>query len=228
MKELLLYELAGKCDIRYSLFAWRTRMALRHKRLPFATRGVRVSDKASIEFSGQELVPILVDGDTITPDSSKIAEYLEDKYADSPTLYGCEKARALGRFVSIWVDRRLVPLLVPLLMIDVVELVDEEDANHLRRQIEGAFGKSLEELSEDRERKLKAFGKEVHPARLLLKSQPFIAGEDPTYSDYVLFSLFQWARIVSNTTVLQKDDSLHEWIERLSDLYDGFARQYAG
>ena len=47
---IALYELQGKGGRRYSLFSWRTRMALKHKGLEFETRPVRLSDKAAIDF----------------------------------------------------------------------------------------------------------------------------------------------------------------------------------
>jgi hypothetical protein len=60
---LILYELGGLDDCRYSLFSWRTRLALAHKGLAAEHRPVRVSDKAAIAFSGQTKVPTLRDGD---------------------------------------------------------------------------------------------------------------------------------------------------------------------
>jgi hypothetical protein len=65
---LVLYELGGRNDARYSLFSWRTRLALAHKGLSAELRPVRVSDKAAIGFSGQGKVPILVDGERVVVD----------------------------------------------------------------------------------------------------------------------------------------------------------------
>jgi len=59
---LALYELGGLDDRRYSLFSWRTRLALAHKGLTPEYRPVRISDKAAIAFSKQDKVPILIDG----------------------------------------------------------------------------------------------------------------------------------------------------------------------
>ena len=64
---LTLYELGGLDDRRYSLYSWRTRMALAHKGLTPEYRPVRVSDKAAIAFSKQDKVPILIDGDNRDP-----------------------------------------------------------------------------------------------------------------------------------------------------------------
>src|SRR6202008_911537 len=87
---IALYELKGKNDRRYSLFSWRTRMALRHKGLDFESIGVHLSDKAAIDFSGGKTVPVIRDQDAIVRDSWKIAEYLENRYKDAPPLFGGE------------------------------------------------------------------------------------------------------------------------------------------
>ena len=92
-----LWELGGKAGRSYSLFSWRTRMALAHKRLPFETRPVCMSDKPAIAFSGGKTVPVLKDGDTVVRDSWKIAEYLETRYPEAPSLFGGDIGRGLAR-----------------------------------------------------------------------------------------------------------------------------------
>ena len=52
-----LWELRGREDRRYSLFSWRTRMALRHKGLEFKSTPVAMGDKAAIAFSGGSPTP---------------------------------------------------------------------------------------------------------------------------------------------------------------------------
>ena len=54
---ITLWELGGKEGRRYSLFSWRTRMALTHKGLAFETQPVCMSDKAAIAFSSGKTVP---------------------------------------------------------------------------------------------------------------------------------------------------------------------------
>ena len=79
---MVLYELGAPGDLRYSQFSWRARMALALKGADVEFRPVAVSDKAAIAFSGQDKVPILVDGDRVVSDSWAIAEYLEAAIAD--------------------------------------------------------------------------------------------------------------------------------------------------
>ena len=68
-----------------------------HKGLPFDTIPWRFTDKDAIAFSGQGRVPVLVDGDEVVSDSWTIATYLEDAYADRPSLFrGDGGARSHG------------------------------------------------------------------------------------------------------------------------------------
>jgi glutathione S-transferase len=221
---LILYELGGRNDRRYSQFSWRTRMALAHKGLAAEMRPVRVSDKQAIAFSNQDKVPILVDGDETIHDSWKIAEHLERRYPDAPSLFGGEVGHALSRFVNAYVDRVLIPRLAPLLMIDVVHGVDDGDARHLRDQIKRVFGKTLEDLAAGREQGISAYRKLLDPVRATLRAQPFLSGNGPAYADYILFSQLQWARIVSDCEVLEPADALAAWRERMLDLHSGLAR----
>jgi glutathione S-transferase len=229
MATLTLYELGGLRDCRYSQFSWRTRLALAHKGLGVSYRPVRVSDKQAIAFSAQDKVPILVDesGTAIT-DSWRIAEHLESRWPDHPSLFGGSAGHAFARFINNWVDRTLVPQAAPMLMGDVVECVDAEDAAHLRRQMEKIFGKSLEELRAEREARIKEFRRALDPARGSLRTQQFLSGSTPAYPDYILFSLFQWARIVSPFDLIDPGDTpLLGWRARMLELFDRLAGREA-
>lgn len=200
-------------------------MALVHKGLSFDSVPVRVSDKAAIAFSAQDRVPILKDGDHVVSDSWKIADYLETTYPDRPSLFGGAVGHGLARFVNAVVDRQLIPKLAPLLMRDVLAIVDDEDAAHLRAGIEKAFRKSVEELAAQRDPGIADFRRMLDPVRATLRAQPFLSGTQAAYADYILFSLLQWARIVSALPVLEADDPVAAWRERMLDLFDGFARK---
>ena len=215
---LILYELGGRDDRRYSLYSWRARMALAHKGLTPEYKPVHVSDKAAIAFSKQDKVPILIDGETVVQDSFRIALHLEAHH-DGPSLFGGEIGQALARFFNSWVDRTLMPRLVPLVALDVQGILDAEDARHLRGVMEKAFGRTLEELAANRDKDVIGFRRLLDPARASLRSQPFISGAQPAYPDYILFSLLQWARIVSGFALLESDDALAAWRERMLDLH---------
>ena len=221
---LTLYELGGLEDRRYSQFSWRTRLALAHKGLPVTCKPVRISDKAAITFSGQNNVPILVDSDTTIVDSWKIAEYLEDKYPDGPSLFGGAVGRGVARFVNAWVDRQIIPAALPLVVCDVEGIVDADDGAHLRSFMERILRATFAEMREQRAERKAAWKRLLDPARATLKSQPFLSGAAAAYPDYILFSVFQWARIISTFELLEPDDPLSLWRERMLDLFEGLAR----
>ena len=221
---LTLFELRARDGQRYSQFSWRSTMALAHKGLKAEHKPVRVSDKAALAFSSQGNVPILVDGKDVVPDSWRIAEHLESRYPQAPSLFGGDTGHALARFINAWVDRTLIGRLAPLIAADVVSLLDEADALHLRSQFERFFGKPLEDLAATRDKDVVAFRKLLDPARAVMRAQPFLSGANPAYADYILFSLFQWARLVSPFEVLEPKDALAAWRERMLDLFGGLAR----
>lgn len=222
---LEMWELRGRDNARFSTFSWRTRMALHHKGLDFTIHPVAVSDKDAVAFSGQTKVPIIKIGDRIISDSWAIAIFLEREFPDRPSLFGGPIGERLTHFFNLWTDREIVPSLVPNLMRDLLDCVDEVDGRHLRAQFEGIFKKSLEDLSAEREQALQQLRKRLQPVRKALEAAPFLGGEGPAYADYILFGVFQWARIVSNTKVLAPDDPIAGWFSRILDLNGGVGRR---
>jgi glutathione S-transferase len=222
---LELWELGGRRNCRFSTFSWRTRLALHHKGLAFVVHPVAVSDKAATAFSGQGKVPILKDDDRVITDSWAIACYLERAFPDAPSLFSGPVGESLTQFFNLWVDRELVPAIVPYLMRDVLDCVEEADARHLRGQIEGFFKTSLEELWAERAKALEQFRRRLQPVRKTLEQRPFLGGDAPAYADYILFGVLQWARVVSDATVLESGDVVAAWFERALALYDGVGRK---
>jgi glutathione S-transferase len=222
---LELWELGGRDDCRFSTFSWRTRLALHHKGLAFTTHAVSVSDKAAIAFSGQDKVPILKDGDRVISDSWTIALYLEQAFANRPTLFGGAVGETLTQVFNGWTDRELIPALIPYFMRDVLDCVNETDAVHLRGQIERALKKSLEELAVERDKALPAFRRKLAPVRKTLEQKSFLGGQTPVYADYVLFGLLQWSRVTSRTQALEPDDAVAAWFGRVLDLHGGAGRE---
>jgi len=221
---ITLWELKGKGGRRYSLFSWRARMALRHKGLEFETEPVFLTDKAAIAFSGGKTVPVIRDGDTVVRDSWKIAEHLENRYPEAPPLFGGEIGQGVSLAFNAWVDRAVVPAMFRLIAADIHERVDPADADYFRASIEKALGTTLEETRAARDQTLRALGRTLEPMQSAIKRQPYVSGGRPAYADYILFSVFQWARVMSPQAVLGPEDPLNAWRERMLDLFGGFAR----
>jgi glutathione S-transferase len=218
-----MWELVGQGDRRYSNFSWRSRMALRHKQLEVDYRPVLLTDKDSIAFSGGTTVPVIRDGATVVRDSWAIAEYLEEAYPNRPSLFGGEAGRGLARFASTWVDRSILAAAFPLLAIDALSIQHESDRPYFSALIERLCGTPPAALRDAQPRHAQRLAKRVDPARATLKRQPYLTGAAPGYADYALFSIYQWARIVSPLDLLADDPAMRAWFERLLDLHDGFA-----
>lgn len=221
---IALYELRGKGNRRYSLFSWRTRMALAHKGLEFESIPVKLSDKSVIEFSGGKTVPVIKDKDTVVRDSWKIAEYLENRYKDAPPLFGGEIGRGVTQAFNTWTDRALLPAMLQVIVADIHERVDADDESYFRETMERALKTTLEESRARRDAAVLQLGKALAPVQDAFKRQAFMAGAKPAYADYILFSVFQWARVMSPQELLAPEDPLCQWRERMLDLFDGFAR----
>ena len=218
-----LWELQGREGRRYSLFSWRSKLALKHKGLAWQSHPVLMSDKQVIAFSGGKTVPIIKDGEAVVRDSWKIAEHLEDRHP-GPSLFGDAIGRGVTQALNTWVDRALVPAMMPVIVADIYERIDAADQPFFRAMFEGFLKSTLEEARAKRAEFAKRLERVLEPWQAALKRQAFVCGTAPAYGDYILFSVFQWARITSPQDVLKTADPLHAWRERMLDLYDGFAR----
>ena len=221
---ITLWELGGKDGRRYSLFSWRTRMALRHKALEFETLPVCMSDKAAIAFSAGKTVPVIRDDQMVVRDSWKIAEYLEDRYPQGPSLFGSGIGRGVSQTFNAWVDRAIVPAMLQVIVADIHERVDPRDDAFFREMMEKIVNKTLEQARAEAADARKRLTRALEPLQAALKRQPYVCGQEPAYGDYILFSVFQWARVMSPQQVLAPEDPLAAWRERMLDLFFGFAR----
>ena len=210
---------------RFSPYCWRTRMALAHKGLAVETIPWRFTDKDAIAFSGQGRVPVVQDGERALFDSLAIAYDLEARYGDRPSLFGGVGGEALVRFLNNWADGVLHPALVRLIIADVWTILAEQDRSYFRTSREARFGAALEAVQRDRGEAVIGFRKLLEPLRATLAAQPYLGGAAANYADYIVFGAFQWARVTSPFPLLEADDPIVVWRERLLDAFDGLARQ---
>ncbi len=226
--KLVLYELAaGDPNVRFSPHCWKVRMALAHKGLEAELRPWHFTEKEEISFSGQGGVPVLVHGKEVISDSWSIAAYLEDAFPDKPSLFDGPVSQALTRFVNDWADTVILPNLAQLVLTDIHASLASCDQTYFRETREKRFGKPLEKVSADRNDAVHEFRKLLTPLRLSLKHRPFLSGKLPLYADYSVFGFFMWARCISDFELLDTDDPLDGWRNRLLDAFDGMARNAA-
>lgn len=224
-----LYDLAAAEDERrFSPYCWRIKMALKHKGLEFETVPWRFSEKEALAFSGSSTVPVLVDDGRPVSESWAIAEYLDEAYPSRPALFEGWQSRALCHFFTHWTVRTVHPPLMRAIVLDLYGHLHEKDRAYFRASREKRFGATLEQHGAEPKKALAELRGALEPARPGLVENDFVSGRGPGFADYVLFGAFQWARAVSPQRLLEPDDPLYAWRERMLDLWDGYARNAQG
>lgn len=225
---ILLYDLVGSDPARpFSPHCWKVAFALAHKGLAFQSVPTPFTAVKGVEAGAVGTVPVIRDGERIVGDSFDIALYLEETYPDRPSLFGGEGGKAAARFVERWSQLTVHPFLGAAVLMDIHDCLDPADQVHFRKTREARFGKPLEEVPADRDARLEAFRAGLEPLRSMLTFQPFIGGDAPLFSDYIVASAFQWARVVSPYGALSDDDPVAAWFGRCLDLHGRLGRTVA-
>ncbi len=229
---LVFHERVGLDGRRISPFSWRIRYALAHKVLDPDVVPTRFADVARIRaLSGQDLVPIIQHDGRVVHDSWSIACYLEDRFPDRPSLFGGAIGRGTARMVNMWSDTVLGRAMRPQIYADFIRCIDPGDRDYFRRSRETQLGTSLEQFSANRDVSMPALIEACSPLERTLSEQPFVAGQAAAYVDYVIFSVFQWARIGSPRDVLADTtnvDATRAWRARMVALHGGLGDRFAG
>ena len=224
---IVLYDLAAADGRCFSPNCWRSAMALSHKGLAWESRKTLFTEIASIG-GGNRTVPVIDDAGTLVGDSWAIAEHLETRYPDRPSLFGGKTGRALSLFVQNWTITNLHAPIFRMIVADIHDHLAPADKGYFRESREQRLGRELEEVQAERDAALPGFQAALAPLRLTLQSQPFLGGERPCYADYLPFGALQWARMTSPFRLLADDDPVLAWFGRCLDLYDGLGRSAPG
>jgi len=220
---ITLYDLVFDKDLRPSPFCWRAKLALKHKGLAWRDEPCGFTEKHKIAFAQSQTYPVIHDGTKVVKDSWVIAQHLDAAYPDKPLLLD----RSYAQFVNGWADTIVHPALFPLVVGDLVDRVRPQDKDY----IVDSRGKRLGTTdfagfqAKAREKGIAAFRAALEPARRVLKEQQFLSGDAPAYPDYILLGTFLWPRTISPVDLLEKDDVVHAWRERMLDRFDGFGRK---
>jgi glutathione S-transferase len=221
---IVLYDLAGADpDLRFSPYCWRIRFALAHKGIPVETVPWRFTDTDVIAFSGQGRVPVIRDGNKTVFDSWAIAQYLDENYP-GPSLFGGAVGLAHAQFINVWADGRLMPVIAPFIVRDLLDAIDPKDRDYFRSSREARFGTTLETVQVGREARLPAFRELLMPVRQVLGRQPWLGGSAPSYADYIVAGTLMWPRCVSRFELLDQAGPVTAWLDRVLDLHGGLGR----
>ena len=127
----------------------------------------------------------------------------------------------MARFINVWSDTQLGPPIRRVIYADFPAVLDPGDRAYFRSTRERDLGMSLEDACSDPESKLAAFQQACAPIERTLAAQPYISGDSAAYADYIIFSVFQMARLGCPTEVIARGSALADWRTRMIALYDG-------
>ena len=223
---ITLYDLVLDEDRRPSPFCWRAKFALKHKGLNWRDEPMGFTEKQKIAFAQSQTVPVIHDDTKVVKDSWAIARHLDEAHPDKP-LFKSEMALSYAYFTAGWVDTAVHPALFPLLISDLYERVRPVDKPYFQESRGKRLGTTdfATFQKNAREKGLANFRSVLEPARRVLREQTFLSGEHPAYPDYALGGAFLWARVVTPLTLLEPDDPIYAWRERMLDLYEGMGRK---
>jgi glutathione S-transferase len=216
-------QLASGCTI--SPFVWATKYALAHK--GFDINIVPGGFTGILERTGgrSERLPVIEDDGEFILDSWVIAEYLDAKYPDRPTLIGDPGIKPLTEFLEGWLWRTAITPWFGAFIIDYRDRSLPQDHQYVTESRERMLGgRKLEEVSAGREDRLPQVPPTLEPFRQLMRQNKWLGGEQPNYADFRALSVFLWTASVAGTPPLTEDDPLRDWLDRGFDLYGGLGR----
>ncbi len=221
---ILLHELALDQGVLSSPFCWMVRFALAHKGLDYRTATTSFTGIPSICGGGQKMVPVLEDAGQVIADSWAIAEHLEAAYPERPSVFGGAVGRSFARFVLATFATHILRAGVKVVVAEVYKKVQPEDRDYYRDSRAQRFGMPIEAFTAAPvAERIAALRATLDPLRAVLADQPYLSGAAPLYADYVAAGFLMWWRAVSPERVLERDDPLTPWFERMLALYPRIA-----
>jgi glutathione S-transferase len=183
---------------RFSTNVERVALALAHKGLEVESVVITYEDRSPVlEVSGQPLVPVLVDGDEVIPDSVRILRHLEERYPEPP-LFPRDPARHaeldvfLEWFNDVW---KVAPNAIE-------DELEREQPNHERVAMHGARMRAWLDVFEE-----------------LLAGRDHLFGEFSA-ADCAAFPFLKYAKLRDPAD----DELFHRILEEHLRLDDGYPR----
>lgn len=214
----ILYELCGaESDRLFSAYSWRVRMTLGLKGLDFEGRPTPFTQIPKALEGIHKTVPVLIDGDTTVTESFAICSYLEDTYADTPSVFGGAGGKANAALIDNLIVTGLYPTISRMIIKDIHDQLAPGDAVYFRQSREKRFGASLEDVQRGRDKERNKLATFLKPYRRRLTETPFLGGDGLLYADIALASSFCWAKATSSYDTLDGDTVFQDWFDRVLD-----------
>ena len=132
--KILLYDLSGKNNIRFSPPCWNVKLCLIHNNIDFDTIPIRFTEKDKISFSNQTLVPIIKYNEEIISDSWDIFVWLNDKIKEIKLIPN-EQTRVFSHFLYFWTSKSLLPIIFKLIANDIPKILNAEDKEYFIKEL---------------------------------------------------------------------------------------------
>lgn len=218
------FDLALSHGATISPFVWATKYAIAHKGLDMDV--VPGGFTGIMERTGgkSERLPAIVDDGEWVLDSWLIAEHLDRKYPDRPTLIGDPSVKVLTQFIETWLWQTAISPWMTCYIKNYRDWSVPEDHAYVTESRERMFGRKIEDIVVGREDRLPQVPPKLELLRGILKEHKWLGGESPNYADYRALAVFLFCASVADTPPLTADDPLRDWIDRGFDLYGGLGR----
>ncbi len=223
-KPIKFFDLALSHGATISPFVWATKYAIAHKGLEMEV--VPGGFTGIMERTGgkSERLPAIVDDGEWVLDSWLIAEHLDAKYPDRPTLIGDPSVKVLAQFLETWLWQTAISPWMTCYLKNYRDWAVPEDHAYVTESRERMFGRRIEDIVIGREDRLPQVPPKLELLRGILKEHKWLGGDSPNYADYRALAVFLFCASVADTPPLTADDPLRDWIDRGFDLYGGLGR----
>ena len=174
----------------------KVRTALKRIDLRYESVEIDPADRSVVkEISGQEKVPVLVDGEVVVHDSTRILRYLVRTHGGGRLLPDDAQARGLAWIVEEYVDEALIPL--------------------LHRSTRGVDPEG-KPLNEPTRAALKAeLGHHFEALELILGAGAYLLGGRPTLADVALYGAISRLELYSPRGIPPEHARIRDWYSRM-------------
>lgn len=102
-----------------------------------------------------------------------------------------------------WCEHTVHPAVMRIIAPDIFARLHDRDKAYFRQSREARWGTTLENFVQPPEKSVPALRHAIAPLRTTLERQPYIAGAQPAFADYIVFGVFQFARVMSPRRLLR-------------------------